>query len=277
MSDVPHPREVLRGLEQRARRRFGQNFLVEADLAARIVRGAGVQPGDRVIEIGPGLGMLTEELLAAGAAVTAVELDRDLASYLRRRMLPITLVEGDATKVDWAEVAPAPPRWMVVANLPFNVGTVLLMDLVQRRDRFHRVTVMLQKEVVDRVDATPGTKAYGALSVRVAARGTTRQVVRVPAGAFHPPPKVDAAVVRVDLAEDPDFGPAGEAAFDRCVKAAFSQRRKTLANSLAALYGKARAEQALTAAGIDPRTRAERVDVDGFRALAAALDATAAD
>ncbi len=273
MSDLPHPREILRGLEQRARRRFGQNFLIDEGMASAIVAGAGVSPGDRVVEIGPGLGMLSERLIAAGAELTAVELDRDMAAYLRRRMLHARLIEADATRVDWAELCPAPPRWQVVANLPFNVGTGLVMDMARMPQIFERLTVMLQKEVVDRILADPGTGAYGAMTVRLRARAQARRVLRVPAGSFHPAPKVDAAVVRIALDEVPDFGPAGAVAFDRCVKAAFSQRRKTLANSLGATYGKARSVAALEAAGIAPSLRAERVEVDGYRALAAAFAA----
>ena len=265
-----HPREVLAGLEQRARRRFGQNFLVDTTLAERIVRCAGVTEGDRVVEVGPGLGMLTEALIGAGAQVTAVELDRDLASYLRVRVPGLRLVEADAMKVRWDEVCEG-DGWRVVANLPFNVGTPLVAELVKRRDRFHSLTVMLQKEVVDRLTADAGSKAYGALTVRVRARARARRVLSIPPSAFHPQPKVSAAVVRLDLLDEPRFGAAGGAHFDRVVKAAFSARRKKMVNSLGALYGREEARKAVAAVGLDGGVRAEVVGIEAFAALAAAL------
>lgn len=271
MSDMPHPREILRGLEQRARKRFGQNFLVEPQRARHIALAAGVQSGDRVVEIGPGLGMLTEQLVDLGAEVVAVELDRDLASYLRRRMVRARIVEADATQVDWSQLCPAPPRWQVVANLPFNIGTPLVVDLVERRDCFDRITVMLQSEVVARLTASPGSRAYGSLTVRMAARASVRRVMSLPPGAFHPRPKVGAAVARLELRDELQVGPAGAEAFDRCVKAAFSQRRKTLLNALSPAYGREQARAALVEAELEPRLRAERVDPAGFARLAAAL------
>lgn len=265
-----HPREVLRRLEQRARRRFGQHFLWQRDVVARIVRGARVAPGDRVLEIGPGLGILTEALLSVGVDLTAVELDRDLAAHLRETLPEVRLVEGDALRLDLTEICPG-SGWKVVANLPYNVGTPLVAELVRLPGTFASLTVMLQKEVVDRLAARPGTKAYGALTVAVQARAEVRFVLLVPPSAFHPRPKVDSAVVRLTLFDAPDVGPAGPETFDRVVRAAFAQRRKTVANSLAALYDKERALAALEAAGVDPGLRAEVLDVDAFRRLAAAL------
>ena len=267
---MTHPRDVLRGLEQRARRRFGQNFLVDTDLAERIVRCAGVATGDRVVEVGPGLGMLTDALLAAGADLTAVELYRDLAAFLRVRLPGLRLVEADAMKLNWAEVCEG-SGWQVVANLPFNVGTPLVAELCRRREIFSRFTVMLQKEVVDRLLADPGTKAYGALTVRVQARAAALRVLSIPPSAFHPPPKVSAAVIRLDLLDEPRFGAAGGRAFDRVVRAAFTARRKKMVNSLAPLYGKEAARLAMASVGLAESVRAERVDVDGFAQLTAAL------
>ncbi len=266
----PHPRELLAQLEQRARKRFGQNFLVDPGMAEAIVRGAQVRPGDRVVEIGPGLGQLTQALLAAGADLTAVELDRDLASWLRSRELGARIVEGDAARVDWEVVCPG-TGWSVVANLPFNVGTVLTMQLLQHRHRFTRITVMLQKEVVDRLMSDPGGDAYGSLTVRSRVRARARRVIQVPSEAFHPRPKVDAAVVRLDPYPEPDFGAAGEEGFDRVVTAGFSQRRKTLLNALGAMYGRERTAAALEVAGVAPTLRAEKLDVGAWRAIAAAL------
>lgn len=265
-----HPRRLLRQLEQSARKRFGQHFLADDGLVRRIVRGARVAPGDRVVEIGPGLGILTEALLEAGADLTAVELDRDLAAFLRERHPNLRLVEADATRVDWAEVAPG-EGWKVVANLPYNVGTTLTMDLLRQPARFRSVTVMLQLEVVERLMARPDTKAYNALSVEAQVRAVPVFLTTVEPGSFHPPPKVRSAVVRLEVLPEPDTGGVPPEAFDHAVRAAFRHRRKTLANSLAAVYGRERAGRALEAAGIDPGLRAQALDLDGMRALARAL------
>ena len=265
-----HPRAVLKRLEQQARKRFGQHFITDDGLVDRIVRAAGVKQGDRVVEIGPGLGILTRALLRQGAEVTAVELDRDLAAYLREELPQIRLVEGDALKVDWEVVAPG-SGWKVVANLPYNVGTHVLMSLVRHPARFQSVSVMLQQEVVNRLMAVPNTKAWNALSVHAQVRGQPVYLLRVPPGAFHPRPKVESGVVRFDLYDAPRTGVVGPTEFDKVVRAAFRHRRKTLLNSLAASYGRERSREGLEAAGIDPERRAESLDLDGFRALAAAL------
>jgi 16S rRNA (adenine1518-N6/adenine1519-N6)-dimethyltransferase len=266
----PHPRDILRGLEQRARRRFGQHFLWRQDVVRRIVGGARVKEGDQVLEVGPGLGILTRALLEAGAEVTAVEVDRDLASYIRETFPAVVVVVGDALKLDLGEVCQG-AGWKVVSNLPYNIGTPLVLGLVRHPATFASLTVMLQKEVADRLLASPGTKAYGALTVQVGARARVRFVTRVPPSAFHPRPKVDSGVVRLELLPEPEVGPAGAEAFDRVVRAAFSQRRKTIANSLGAQYGKGRSVEALGKAGIEASIRAERLDAAAFGRIAAFL------
>jgi 16S rRNA (adenine1518-N6/adenine1519-N6)-dimethyltransferase len=264
------PRAILRDLEQRARKRFGQHFLARPSLVARMVRGARVEAGDRVLEIGPGLGILTEALLAAEAEVTAVEIDDDLYQRVTEVYPEVRAVHADATKVDWSEVCPG-EGWKAVANLPYNVGTHLVMAMVRQPERFTSVTVMLQAEVVARLAAVPSTKAYGALSVQAQARGQVRALFGVPPDAFVPPPRVWSTVVQVLPDPEPDLGGVSGKAFDRVVASAFSQRRKTLRNSLGALFGKDRAADALVAAGIDPGQRAESVPVDGYRRLAPLL------
>ncbi len=269
MSDED-PRTILRRLEQRARRRFGQHFLTGTRHVDRMVRGARVGQGDRVVEIGPGLGILTSALERAGAVVTAVELDRDLAEFMRTTHPGVRLVEGDALTVDWAEVAPG-SGWRVVANLPYNIGTTVLMRLLRQPERFVGVTVMLQNEVVQRLLAVPGTRAYNALSIEAQVRGRPCFLMKLGPGAFHPPPKVDSAVVRFDLFPEPDTGGVPPGAFDRVVRAAFAQRRKTIQNSLRTAFPRAAVERALGAARIDPRSRGEVVDIDGYRRLAREL------
>jgi 16S rRNA (adenine1518-N6/adenine1519-N6)-dimethyltransferase len=263
-------RTLLRQLESTARKRFGQHFLEDAGIVSRIVRGARLEPGDHVVEIGPGLGVLTRALLAEDVRVTAVELDRDLAAYLRGALPDLHLIEGDAAKVDWSTVVE--PGAKVVANLPYNVGTTVVMQLL-RSGRFASITVMLQKEVVDRLMAQPGTRAYGALTVEAAAWARPVFVAAVPPGSFHPPPKVQSAVVRLDVhADGPHTGPVDPVAFDRIVRGAFAKRRKTLVNSLSDRVPKVQIAAALEELGLDPRIRGEALSFPEFVQLATVLD-----
>jgi 16S rRNA (adenine1518-N6/adenine1519-N6)-dimethyltransferase len=264
------PRRLLSELEQVARKRFGQHFLTDRGVVERIVRGARVAAGDRVVEVGPGLGILTRGLLAAGAELTAIELDRDLANWVRVTFPTVRLVEADAARVDWAATLPG-SGWKMVANLPYNVGTTVVMDALRLPGTFTSVTVMLQLEVVQRLCAAPGDDAYGALSAEVAVRARPTFLTTVPPDRFHPPPKVQSAVVRLDLFEAPQVGESTPQHFDKVVRAAFGQRRKTLLNAVGSVFGRERAAEALAAAGIEPTLRAERLGSDQFRSLAAAL------
>jgi len=241
-----------------------------------MVSGARLQPGDRVVEIGPGLGILTEQIAAAEVELTAVELDRDLAAYVRQRFPDVRLIEGDAAKVDWSDVCPG-SGWKVVANLPYNVGTTLVMQLVRRPATFASVTVMLQLEVVQRMLATPGSKAYGALSVQVQAWAEPRFVLKLPPGAFHPPPKVDSAVIHLMVRDVPATGDAPPAVFDQVVRASFAHRRKTLRNSLKASWGIAVVDAVLERAGIDGSRRGEQLSHPEFVRLAEARHRAGSD
>lgn len=258
---MKHPAERLRELEQRARKRFGQNFLVSHDLAANIVSAAGVRKGERVLEIGPGLGVLTNALLAAGADVVAIELDRDLAAVLREDLPMIELIEGDALRVD----IPAAAR--VVANLPYNVGTMLMLRLLPMG---MPMALMFQREVAERLVAHPGTKAWGALSVQVQARARTEFLVELGPGAFHPPPKIRSVVVGFRPIAF-DFGGVDGDTFDMVVRQGFASRRKTIENSLGQRWSKSVARAALEQASIDPSTRAETLGLAAWRRLAPIL------
>jgi 16S rRNA (adenine1518-N6/adenine1519-N6)-dimethyltransferase len=269
--DPTKVRQILASLEQRARRRFGQHFLTDRGVVDRIVRGARVAPGDRVVEIGPGLGLLTVALLDAGARLTAIELDRDLAEHVRTTFPAVRLIEADALAVDWDEVCGGEPA-RIVANLPYNVGTTLTMQLVRRPALFRSITVMLQLEVVQRMCAEPGSRTYGALSVELQARAEPTFLLKVGPERFHPKPKVDSAVVRITPYDAPRTGVDPEK-FDAVVRAAFSQRRKTVHNALGSRYGRDHAHEALVRAGVHPQLRAEQLDLDAFRAIAAALAA----
>jgi 16S rRNA (adenine1518-N6/adenine1519-N6)-dimethyltransferase len=270
MIDFADPRAILREIEQTAKKRFGQNFLTRSDVVRRIVRGAEVTAGDHVVEVGPGLGILTQELVGAGAVLTAVELDRDLAAWIRAAFPAVRLLEADATRVHWRELFPE-GSVQVVANLPYNVGTHLVVDFLSNPGVFRRATVMLQREVAERMVAAPGDDAFGSLSIFVQTRADVQWILDVPPSAFHPPPKVDSAVIRLDIFEAPRVGGSDPRHFDRVVRAAFAQRRKTIANSLHTAFPREAIAAALAQVGIEARVRAETLSIEHFRGLAAAL------
>ncbi|MBX3726934.1 MAG: 16S rRNA (adenine(1518)-N(6)/adenine(1519)-N(6))-dimethyltransferase RsmA [Xanthomonadales bacterium] len=248
------------------RKRFGQHFLHDPGVLARIVAAIAPQSGQPLVEIGPGEGALTDPLLATGATLTVVELDRDLAARLRARNDPrLAVLEADALTVDFGRLAAAgggPLR--LVGNLPYNVSSPILFHCLEHLDAIADMHFMLQKEVVDRMAAPPGDKTYGRLSVMLQARCSVVPLFDVGPGAFRPPPKVDSAVVRL-VPLPADRLPAHDASrFAAIVKAAFAQRRKTLRNALSGVLDADR----IAAAGIDPGSRAEQVPVAGFVALA---------
>jgi 16S rRNA (adenine1518-N6/adenine1519-N6)-dimethyltransferase len=247
----------------RARKRFGQHFLTDRHYVRRIVEAIGAKPGDSMVEIGPGTGILTEELLACVAPLHAVEIDRDLAADLSRRFPRDKLVvhEADALEFDFAALA-APLR--IVGNLPYNVSTPILFRVAELAERVRDATFMLQREVVERMVAAPDTEAYGRLSVMLQYRFAMSLLFRVPPGAFTPPPKVDSAVVLMKPLGSDRPRARDEALFAKVVAAAFSQRRKTLRNAVRALAD----ADAFRAAGIDPQRRGETLSVREFIALA---------
>lgn len=251
----------------RPRKRFGQHFLHERATVARIVAALAPRPGERIVEIGPGEGALTGSLLAAAGRLEVVELDRDLAAALRARAdWPGELVvhEGDALVFDFAALA-GTGRLRLVGNLPYNISTPLLFHLLAQRAAIADMHFMLQREVVDRLAAAPGTKAYGRLTVMVAAYCTAEPLFRVGPGAFRPPPAVESALVRLTPRAEPAVPPEHAARFAELVRLAFGARRKTLRN---ALRGRIDAP-AIEAAGIDPGARADSLPVTAFARLAA--------
>ena len=266
--------EIRRLLEEnglRPSRARGQNFVADPNTVRRIARLAGVGPGDRVIEIGAGLGSLTLALAETGAAVTAVEVDRGLVPVLRSLVEPagVTVVEADAMALDWDALLGDGP-WVLVANLPYNVATPLVADLLDRVPAITRMLVMVQREVADRLAAGPGHDAYGAVSVKVAYWATASVAGLVPASVFVPVPNVESALVRVDRRASPAVGPEVEpGALFGLVGTGFGQRRKMLRRSLAGLV----TADAFTAAGVDPEGRPEELDVLAWGRLAAAVAA----
>jgi len=256
----------------RARRRFSQNFLHDAHYIERIVASVDPRPGERIFEIGPGLGALTAPLIKRAGSVTAVEIDRDLAARLRSRFTPqqLSIVEADALALDWAALAAADSRPLrIVGNLPYHISTPLLFALLPIAARVRDQHFMLQKEVVDRMVASPGGKDYGRLSVMLQFRYRVLRLFIVPAGAFSPAPQVSSAIVRLVPRPAGEVPAIDAEVFARVVTAAFGQRRKTLRNALGELLD----EAAIRACGIDPGARAETLPVAAFVALAKRLAA----
>jgi 16S rRNA (adenine1518-N6/adenine1519-N6)-dimethyltransferase len=255
------------------RRAFGQNFVVDPNTVRRIARLARVGAGDHVVEIGAGLGALTTALADTGATVVAIEVDRGLVPLLREEAEPlgVRVVEADALQLDWAETLAGAASWVLVANLPYNVATPVVADLLDAVPAIGRMLVMVQREVAERLVAAPRTHAYGAVSVKVAYWATAEIVGRVPATVFLPRPKVESALVtitrRASPAVDPAVVPPGE--LFPLVRAGFGQRRKMLRRSLAGLVP----PEAFAAAGVRPEARAEELDVLAWGALAAATAA----
>jgi 16S rRNA (adenine1518-N6/adenine1519-N6)-dimethyltransferase len=264
---VTHSRREIRGLLEEhglaARRDLGQNFVADANTVRRIAHLAGIGPGDHVIEIGAGLGSLTLALAETGARVTAIEVDRGLVAALRAITSGapnVSVVEADAMQLDWRKVI-GPDTGVLVANLPYNVATPLVADVLDGVPQVSRMLVMVQREVGERLVAQPGTPAYGAVSVKVAFWATARIVGFVPPSVFLPRPNVDSALVEIIRHDPPEANP--EAVF-QLVRTAFGQRRKMLRRSL---VGVVTAEQ-FAAAGIDPTARPEQLDVAAWCRLA---------
>jgi 16S rRNA (adenine1518-N6/adenine1519-N6)-dimethyltransferase len=269
---LPPLREVIARFDLGARKALGQNFLLDLNLTGRIARSAGDLTGVTVIEVGPGPGGLTRALLNSNAAaVVAIERDSRcivaLADLVEASEGRLRLIEGDALEVDPEAIAPAPRA--IVANLPYNVATPLLIGWLKRIEQFRSLTLMFQREVADRLSAKPGTKTYGRLSVIAQWRAEVRPLFNLPARAFTPPPKIESTVVQFIPLLSPE--PAEFAAMEAVTAAAFGQRRKMLRASLKSLGN---AESLIEEAGLVPTERAEEVPVAGFAALARAWRAS---
>ena len=247
-------------------RALGQNFLADANIVRKIVRLAGVRAGDRVVEVGAGLGSVTLALLDAGAQVTAIEIDRRLLPILRSVAGPAgaTVIGGDAMVLDWQALLGDGP-WNLVSNLPYNIATPLVLDLLAAVPVIDRMLVMVQLEVGERLVATPGTKAYGIPSVRRAWWADAEVVGKVPPGVFIPPPRVDSALVSIRRRE-PAGDEAQRSAVFALVEAGFGQRRKMLRRSLAGRVD----PPAFDRAGVRPEARAEELALADWLRLAAA-------
>ncbi len=268
---LPPLREVIAAHDLGARKSLGQHFLLDMNLTGRIARAAGDLSIGTVIEVGPGPGGLTRAILRAGAAdLVAIERDDRCAGVLAdiSGAFPgrLTVVQDDAMEVDAAALGASPRR--IVANLPYNISTALLLRWLQQATAFDCMVLMFQKEVVDRLAARPNTKDYGRLSVITQWLCDVEPLFDVTPRAFTPPPKVESTVVRLRPRPEP-LAPARLETVERVTAAAFGQRRKMLR---ASLKGLGDAQALCAAAGLDPTVRAETVPVEGFAALARAVD-----
>jgi 16S rRNA (adenine1518-N6/adenine1519-N6)-dimethyltransferase len=251
----------------RPRKRFGQNFLHDPGIIQRIVQAIAPQAGDNLVEIGPGQGAITTQLLTLVGQMHAIELDRDLITPLAQRCASLGKLQihnSDALKFDFSQLAKPDQPLRVVGNLPYNISTPLLFHLLEQSEQILDMHFMLQKEVVDRMAAAPGSKTYGRLTVMLQARAEVTSLFNIGPGAFNPPPKVESAFVRLNPSKPSAYQVDDWPLFSELVSQAFSQRRKTLRNSLRKLVS----PDTLIAADIDPGNRAEQLSVDQFVSLA---------
>lgn len=275
-------REMLEAFGLATKHRLGQNFLIDNHVIERIMALAELTGSERVLEVGPGIGTLTLALVQEAARVTSIEMDTELEPVLSAHAMDhsnFRFIMGDALAVPPAAIAEAldgEPE-LLVANLPYNVAATIILQFFQTMPSLRRAVVMVQKEVADRIAAVPGTKAYGAYTVKLSLYGEVTGRFEVPPRCFMPAPHVDSAVVRIDRvdasdAEDEGVASADAAAVARVVDAAFAQRRKTIRNSMSSNgFDKDALDAAFEACGIAPTARAEALTTEDFIALAASL------
>lgn len=275
-------REIIQAHGFRVRKALGQNFLMDANIIEKIVTAAEITDQDLAFEIGPGLGVLTRKMARSAGQVVAVELDTHLLPILQETLAEFpnaTVVHGDALKVDFDTLAQERTNgafgaqgkaYKLVANLPYYITTPLLIHLITSGFNLERLVVMMQKEVADRLQAAPGSKEYGSLSVMVQYYTLPQIVTKVPKTVFYPAPDVDSAVIRLIRRETPPVQVVSEELFFKVVRAAFGQRRKTLINSLtgSGLADKETWLEVLGSVGIDPTRRGETLSLEEFAALA---------
>lgn len=271
---VQEVKELLARYGARPSKGLGQHFLIDESVLAHILAAAEVSEADTVLEIGPGLGVLTRALAERAGRVVAVELDARMVAILRERLAAfdnLEIVQGDILQLTPAALVDPAPRYKVVANLPYYITSAVLRHLLEASRKPERIVVMVQWEVAQRILAQPGDMSLLAVSVQF--YGQPELVTRVPAGAFWPPPQVDSAVLKVRVYERPPVAVNNAHWFFQVVRAGFGQRRKQLKNALAAGLHRHRnaVTAALEAAGIDPRRRAETLSLEEWAAVAEAL------
>jgi 16S rRNA (adenine1518-N6/adenine1519-N6)-dimethyltransferase len=274
--------QELRSRGVSPKRGLGQHFLIDQGIAKKIVRLADLKPEDCVVEIGPGMGVLTFLMLTLVKKVVALELDQGMAGWLKEKgqgIPSLTVIRQDALGFDFAKVAGDVGRKIkIVANLPYNISTPVIFRLLESRKSLAQLTLMLQLEVAERVIASPGGKDYGPLAIFTQLYTSPKIMMQVPPEVFYPRPKVESALVRFEILERPRIAIDDDGFFQQVVRASFAQRRKTLLNALTgsslSLGPKDRIAVALKAIGIDPRRRAETLELVEFQRLAEALKIT---
>lgn len=263
-------RALLDRYALRPRTSIGQHFVTDPNTVRKVVSLAGVGPGDQVLEIGPGLGALSLALLEAGASLVAVEKDQALRPVLDEVVGDrARIVWGDAMRVDYRRLLSGTPTAMV-ANLPYQIATPLILELLEARRELVSFTVMVQKEAGERLAAAPGSEAYGAVSAKVAYLAEARIAAKVSRRVFYPMPEVESVIVRIDRRASPPVRGSRRKIF-RVIEAGFGQRRKTIRRALAAAWPAEVVDAALARAGVDPGVRAERLDLEAFASIARAL------
>jgi 16S rRNA (adenine1518-N6/adenine1519-N6)-dimethyltransferase len=257
----------------RARKRFGQNFLIDQGVIREIVRAVHPLPGDQLVEIGPGKGAITQLLADSGAQLSVIELDRDLVPWLRVRFEKypgFRLFQADALSFDFAQLMANDQPLRIVGNLPYNISTPLIFHLLSYAERVSDMHFMLQKEVVKRMAAQPGDSAYGRLGIMVQYHCDVEELFEVPPESFDPAPKVDSAIVRLTPHRERPFVAKDYAIFERLVNLSFQQRRKTLRNSLKG----ALVAEVMDRLPVDPNARAETLSLETFVQLSNLLQAS---
>lgn len=274
---IMNKKELIAELEKlgmRPGRGLGQNFLLDGNLLDWIVRAAKVNPGDRILEVGPGFGALTSRLLAAGADLTAVEFDHRLAAYNLEKFSAagkFRLIEADACRVDYDELFPDGTPYRSVANLPYAISSVFIAKLLECRNRPRSMFFMLQKEMAERLAAVPDTKAYGALSVRVQLLYKVKIEKIVPPEVFCPPPEVESALISFELRGEPLCNDEENRMVSRVVRTAFNQRRKQLGKVLGQMFGKTEVAEVFAQLGLPMEIRPDKLQVTDFVAIARQL------
>jgi len=282
MDPISATYDLIRRYDVRARKRFGQNFLTDPRVLDKIIDAAEVTKDDFVIEIGPGLGTMTRALCEHAGSVLAVEIDYDLADILERELIPLydnlEILVGDILKQDIREIAEthhAGRPIKVVANLPYYITTPILMELLESRVPIHSITVMVQKEVAERMMAKPGDKDCGAISLAVQYYAEPYLAANVPPNCFTPRPKVSSAVIRLTRREEPPVETPDEKLMFKLIRAAFAQRRKTLLNAITnsaeLTFDKDTVSKAIEEAGLPAAVRGEKLDIQAFATLAEKL------
>ncbi len=276
LTSAPQVKRLLAEHGLRPKKRLGQNFLIDHNVLRRIADACEAGPDSHILEIGPGLGVVTRELAERGANVLCVEADGALEPILREVLADqprVEIVIGDFLKADMPEFLSqrAAGRWLVVGNLPYHITSPAIAKLIEARSHIRAAVLMVQKEVAQRLQAPPGSEARGALSIFVQYYCDIKNVTRVSRNVFYPIPNVDSELIKLTVLENPRVDVRDEKAFFAIVKAAFGQRRKTLLNALSSSpelnWGKERSRAALDAAGLDPAARGETLSLEEFARL----------